>query len=194
MSDEPEKDSFGNPLRWGLAVGGGMLFAFFLVWLAAPRKTGLEGLAQIFGDIAGTAISSLALMLLVIAAIQQQQALRIQREDLKLTRQELKDTREELQRTADAQQRQVDIAQMAARLNATASLLDSATQEMGMYGVADPDRQDALMKVRHYHEQLQTQRDELADTVYGGSHRTVAVYRSMNGVIGAAVDDEASRL
>ena len=111
--------------------------------------------------------AGLAFAGILYTILQQHEALNIQRNDLELNRQELKETREELQRTANAQQRQVYIAQMAARLTATTSLLDSATQELASFDASssNPTRHRAKAYVEDLRVDLKKQKDELEKVI-----------------------------
>lgn len=123
MSDQKQDDGFGSPLGWGFVIAGSLALGFILISIVSPGVK-FQGRAQIFGDVVGTVVSTFALVLLIFTVMQQQRAIRLQREDLALNREELRETRKELADAAKAQQQQVEVAQLTARLNAATARLN----------------------------------------------------------------------
>jgi membrane protein implicated in regulation of membrane protease activity len=147
----------------------------FLWWLL-PTPKSVAAFGDAFGGVAGTLVSGFALVLLVFTVLQQQRALKLQREELSLQREELRDTREELKRTADAQEasgqvlrEQVRIAQLVARLNAATALLgyyDYLASQIAPYSSGSIDtRQDVKAGREALFEDMNNLRDELRGAI-----------------------------
>lgn len=137
MSEQPDGErDLGGPLSVAfllllfLVVVGGVL------WWRLPNPKNVAAFGDAFGGVAGTLVSGFALVLLIFTVLQQQRALRLQREQLSLQREELRETRAELRRTADAQvasekalQKQVRASQISAQLNAMTALMTFYREE-----------------------------------------------------------------
>jgi membrane protein implicated in regulation of membrane protease activity len=94
----------------------------FLWWLL-PTPKSVAAFGDAFGGVAGTLVSGFALVLLVFTVLQQQRALKLQREELRDTREELKGSRKAQEGSEKALQAQVKVAQLTARLNAALALI-----------------------------------------------------------------------
>jgi hypothetical protein len=156
-----------------------------VLWWLLPTPKSVAAFGDAFGGVAGTLVSGVALVLLVFTVLQQQRALKLQREELSLQRKELQETREELKRSADAQNEQVNVAQMAARLNATSALLDSASQELASFGMYAEDTKKGIARknVAQFRAELETQRKELSRTIEGSVSFSGTATLTANGEV-----------
>jgi transposase-like protein len=150
----------------------------WFVWQGLPPQKDVTVFASTFGDIVGPLFAALAFAGLIYTAL-------MQREELSLQREELRETREELKRSADAQKEQVNVAQMAARLNATSALLDSASQELASFGMSSEGGQKRIARenVAQFRAELETQRKELSRTIEGSASFSGIATLTANGEV-----------
>lgn len=153
-----------------------------VIWRLLPAPKSVAAFGEAFGGIAGTLISSFALVLLVFTVLQQQRALGLQREELSLQRQEQRDTREELKRTADAQAEQVRIAQLAARLNAAIALLDLYDFQTSKL----PSSYPAGSEYERRHKEIQANREDMQNELFRVRNELVGAVQGIGAATNAA--------